>query len=41
MKYLIAFIALAATAGQVSAICPGFNFAVGNQMSLGQGFSHC
>ena len=32
---------LAAAAAQVSAICPGYNYGIGNQMSLGSGFSHC
>ncbi|KAH9889464.1 hypothetical protein C8Q73DRAFT_654260 [Cubamyces lactineus] len=39
MKYLIAFATLAATASQVSAICPGFNYAIGNQIVLGGGYS--
>ncbi|VDB90159.1 unnamed protein product [Peniophora sp. CBMAI 1063] len=34
------FVALvAAVAGQVSAICPGFNYGIGNQQSLGGGVS--
>ncbi|KAH9889471.1 hypothetical protein C8Q73DRAFT_159755 [Cubamyces lactineus] len=39
MKYLIAFAALATAASQVSAVCPGFNYAIGNQQVIGDGIS--
>ena len=32
---------LAAVASQVSAICPGYNYGIGNQMNLGGGVSRC
>ena len=41
MKYLVAFVALAVAASQVSAVCPGFNFAIGNQIAVGGDLSHC
>ena len=41
MKYFVALATLVAAASQVSAICPGFNYAIGNQIYLGDGISRC
>ncbi|KAF7796660.1 hypothetical protein EIP86_007843 [Pleurotus ostreatoroseus] len=39
MHKLTAAVVLSAITGQVFAICPGFNFAIGNQQDLGGGVS--
>ena len=38
----ITFVLVLSTAvSQALAVCPGYNFAIGNQESLGSGFSRC
>ena len=32
---------LSAVVGQALAICPGFNYGIGNQQNLGNGISRC
>lgn len=41
MKYLTSAIVASALLGQALAICPGFNYGVGNQQNLGGGVSRC
>lgn len=44
MKFTLALATLTMTAGGISsvlAICPGFNYGVGNVQSLGNGISRC
>src|SRR6266436_3688519 len=38
MKFIVATLALA---GYVSAICPGFNYGIGNVQPLGNGINRC
>lgn len=39
MKYSTSVIVLTVAIGQAMAICPGFNFGIGNQQNLGNGIS--
>lgn len=41
MKYSTSVIVLTVAIGQAMAICPGFNFGIGNQQNLGNGISRC
>ena len=40
-SFALAAAVLALAAGQAAAICPGFNYGVGNQQNLGSGVSRC
>ncbi|GJE91237.1 hypothetical protein PsYK624_073860 [Phanerochaete sordida] len=39
MKTFFALLSLAAAASQVGAVCPGFNYAIGNEQQLGNGIN--
>ncbi|GJE91283.1 hypothetical protein PsYK624_074320 [Phanerochaete sordida] len=40
MKTFFAILSLAVAASQVAAVCPGFNFAIGNAIPEGNGVNH-
>ena len=42
MKFTIAtFVVLATLATSINAICPGFNYGIGNKQALGNGVNRC
>ena len=41
VAHLLPIVTIALAAGKVAAICPGFNFGIGNVRSLGGGTNRC